>query len=243
MTRFFCASQNISHDEIKLDNPQDLHHIRDVLRLKILDKLEVFDEKGNGHLCSIKKIAAGEIILTIKEKKYFCAKNRGVSITVACAIPKKSIMDDIIDKLTQLGVEKIIPLETHRVVVRLTPEKKAERLKRWRKIAQAASKQCQRSSQPVIEPVKSLEEVLATAGNYDLKLIPTLKGERRQLKDLIKSRKPVNVLIFIGPEGDFSVQEVESAVSKGCISVSLGELVLRVDTAVIAVVSHLKLSY
>jgi len=239
--RFFCPSRNISQDEIILENRADMHHIKDVLRLKCQDEVEVFDEQRHGYLCTIQKIMTAKIVLNIKEKKVFSRQGR-VSITVACAIPKKSMMDEAIDKLTQLGVDRIIPLETHHVVVRLDAEKKSARLERWRKIAQSAAQQSHRNTLPVIEPVKTVEEVLSLADNYDLKLIPTLNGKRRLLKDIINANQPKNILIFIGPEGDFSPEEVALACSKGCLPVSLGELVLRVDTAAIAVVSYLMLS-
>jgi 16S rRNA (uracil1498-N3)-methyltransferase len=241
MPRFFCPSRNISREEIILDNAADIHHIRDVLRLKSQNEVEVFDEQRNDYLCSIKKIMASKITLHIKEKKALPGQGR-VSITIACAIPKKSLMDEVIDKLTQLGVERIIPLETQHVIVRLDADKKSARLERWRKIAQSAAQQSHRNTLPVIEPVKSVEEVLALADNYDLKLIPTLSGKRRLLKDIINAAHPKNILILIGPEGDFSPAEVKLACSKGCLPVSLGELVLRVDTAAIAVASYLLLS-
>jgi len=241
MPRFFCPGSNITKEEIILDASADIHHIKDVLRLKPGDEIEIFDEKQNAYFCGIKKITADKVTLAIKGKKAFTARPQ-VSITVACAIPKKSLMDEVIDKLTQLGVDRIIPLQTHHVIVRLDAEKKALRLKRWRKIAQAACEQCHRSALPVIEPVKSIGEALAAAGNYDLKLIPTLNGKRRALKDVVSAVKPRSILVLIGPEGDFSPQEVELACAKGCVPVSLGESVLRVDTAAIAVASYLMLS-
>lgn len=93
----------------------------------------------------------------------------------------------------------------------------------------------------VIESVKNLVEVLSSKDEYDLKLIATLSGQRRILKELIAKSKPKNILILIGPEGDFTGREVRLARKAGCIPVSLGKLVLRVETAAVAIVSFIRL--
>jgi 16S rRNA (uracil1498-N3)-methyltransferase len=154
-------------------------------------------------------------------------------------------MDDIVDKLTQLGVERIIPLKTERVIIKLDKDKEVSRLARWRKLAQAAAEQSQRQNLPVIEPIKDLKEFLVQAKTlYDLKLISTLMdSKRKSLKEIFKGLKPQKVLVLIGPEGDFSPEEVDLAKKSGCIPASLGDLVLRVETAAIAVVSYIRLSF
>jgi 16S rRNA (uracil1498-N3)-methyltransferase len=101
--------------------------------------------------------------------------------------------------------------------------------------------QSQRKELPAIESIKTMDELLAGASIYDLKLIPTLGGERNSLKEILKDTKPANVLLLIGPEGDFSEKEVSLARNYGCVPVSLGNLVLRVDTACLAAVSFIRL--
>jgi 16S rRNA (uracil1498-N3)-methyltransferase len=118
--------------------------------------------------------------------------------------------------------------------------KTESRLKRWRKIAQNAARQSQRSSIPLIEPVTRLEDVISGSHDYDLKLIPTLAGERRLIKDAIAEARPNNIIVLIGPEGDFTSEEIELAQSEGFIPVSLGDTVLRVATAAVAIASYLK---
>lgn len=240
MHRFYLVSQNISGDKIIISDKTQIHHLVDVLRLKIDKRLIVFDEKGNEYKCAIKEFFKDKAILEIKEK-IPSLKKVEIKITVACAIPKKSKMDDIIDKLTQLGVTRIIPLLTERVIVKLDKHKRISRLTRWKKIAQNSSQQSQRSTVPVIEPISDIEEALSGVRDFDLKLIPTLVNERRHLKDVLLSLKPSNILVFIGPEGDFTPKEVKMAIKAGCVPVTLGELVLRVDTAAIAVASFIRL--
>jgi 16S rRNA (uracil1498-N3)-methyltransferase len=241
MHRFYCPAKNISSRSITLSDLNQIHHIRDVLRLKVGGELIIFDERQNEYLASFEKIQAQKIILKRKTKiKPGDSKNR-LRISVACAIPKKAKMDDMVDKLTQLGADRIIPLETERVIVKITGQKRNARIERWRRIALSASMQSQRKELPAIESIKTMDELLAGASIYDLKLIPTLGGERNSLKEILKDTKPANVLLLIGPEGDFSEKEVSLARNYGCVPVSLGNLVLRVDTACLAAVSFIRL--
>ncbi len=239
MPRFFCSGQHILRGTITLSDKSQLNHLKNVLRLKPKDKVVVFDESGSEYACIIEKIDFQAAQLKVINKK-MPVNIPKVKITIACAIPKKSKIDDIIDKLTQLGVERIIPLLTERVIVKLDKNKAVSRGQRWEKIAISSSKQCQRSKLPVIDPVKSLPEVLSEAESFDLKLIPNLEGKRRLLKEVVKEYNPKNILVLIGPEGDFTPQEIALAYKHGCISVSLGELVLRVETAAVAVASFIR---
>lgn len=240
MHRFYAPSRNISGDKIIVSDKQQVHHIKDVLRLKPKDRVIVFNRAGNEYMADIERISSQGINLKIKEKRAFRA-SEGIRITVACALPKKSKMDDIVDKLTQLGVERIIPIKTARVVVKLDRHKEMLRQVRWKKIAQTASQQSQRNTLPVVDAIKDMGEVLSESGNFDLKLIPALTGERKSLKEVFIRSHPHKVLVFIGPEGDFTDEEIDSAKKSGCVPVTLGDLVLRVETAAITTVSFMKL--
>jgi len=244
MHRFFYPSSNITHSRIVINDKEQAHHIKDVLRLKVKDAVTVFDDKGNEYIGAIEKLLPQSIILKIKDKHILMTAKQ-LKITVACAIPKKSKMDDIVDKLTQLGVDRVIPLLTERVIVKWDKQKKMLQQKRWEKIALCASQQSQRNILPIIEPIKDVKEVLSESEGFDLKLIPTLTGERESLKEIFAKSKPKNILVLIGSEGDFTPREVELAKKFGCIPVTLGDLVLRVETAAIAVASILNyiLSY
>lgn len=240
MHRFFCPSQNISSHKVIIQDPTQIHHIRDVLRLKAGDEVIVFDGRANEYVVDIEKLMPQKIIFKIK-KKTKALSTKSPTITVACAIPKRTKMDDIVDKLTQLGVERIIPLLTERVIVRLDSHKKTLCQQRWKRISLSAVQQSQRRTIPVIDSIRDIGEVLSASGNFDLKLIPTLLGERKRLPEILSNVKPKNILVLIGPEGDFTPQEVALAKQRGCMTVDLGDLVLRVDTAAIAVASYLRL--
>jgi len=242
MNRFIVDKVEAKDKVIILNDPAQLHHLRDVLRIKPLEKVGIFDNSGNEYICVLLEAGAGAARLEIKERK--AASDPGVSLTIACAIPKKVKMGDIVDKLTQLGVECIIPLETERVIVRLDKQKKIERLQRWEKIALSAAKQSQRSRLAQIKPISVLKDVLSSGDEFDLKLIPTLEGRRKTLKEVFSQecKKIRKVIVLIGPEGDFSRAEVALAKKSGFLPVSLGRQVLRVDTAAIAAASFIKLN-
>jgi 16S rRNA (uracil1498-N3)-methyltransferase len=240
MNRFFCPLANISGDRIIIGDREQAHHIRNVLRLQKGEKAAVFDEKGNEYHCVISGLG-DKIQLEIKNKVLSGRQEAEVALTVACAIPKKAKMDDIIDKLVQLGAQRIIPLKTEHTIVKLDKHKEALRLMRWKKISLSASKQSQRNNLAMIGPVMSFKEALAFSSGFDLKLIPHLSGARQGLKEILKQTKARNILVLIGPEGDFSEREIQSALDSGFIPVTLGDLVLRVDTAAIAVASFIEL--
>lgn len=243
MHRLYCPSQNISGNKIVIDNKDQVHHAKNVLRLTVNEGVVIFDDKGNEYRSILEKSLPKSMIFKIKDEKNPILRPSKVKITVACAIPKDSRMDEIIDKLTQLGVERIIPLETERVIVKLDKHKGILRQERWKKIAFNASLQSQRNTLPILEPIKNIKQLLSDAGSFDLKLIPTLIEERKPLKEILEKSKPRNILVIIGPEGDFTTEEVNSAIKMGCIPVSLGDLVLRVETAAVAVVSFIRLYY
>jgi 16S rRNA (uracil1498-N3)-methyltransferase len=242
MNRFYIDKLDVKDKYIILKDHAQLHHLRDVLRIKPLELVTVFDNYGNEYICLVAEIGAHAVRLEVKEKR--SPKGSDISLTVACAIPKKVKMDDIVDKLTQLGVECIIPLETARVVVRLDKLKKIDRVQRWEKIVLSAVKQSQGGRLTEVKQISTLKDVLSCAGEFDLRLIPTLEGKRESLNQVVnkKSNKLKKIIVLIGPEGDFTNQEIALAKKSGFLPVSLGERTLRVDTAAIAVASFIKLN-
>ncbi len=239
MKRIFIAHPEVIGSEIMLNDSRQIHYLKDVLRLAEGQDLIIFDQQKNEYSCVIKKIGPDSVLIMVK--RHSVSKlTKSFSLTVACAIPKKTSMDDIVDKLTQLGVDRIIPLLTDRVIVKLDEKKKVLRHKRWVSIAISAAQQSQRQDVPMIDPVTGIDEALNNSDIFDLKLIPHLSGNRKTLKSVLGEFNPRNIFVLIGPEGDFSPDEVRKALKSGCIPVSLGDQVLRVDTAAVAVASFIK---
>lgn len=239
MHRFYIA-EVINEGKVSISDTEQLHHLRDVLRLKVNDEVIVFDSTGSEYTCFITELSKKQAILTVTARKR--AETKKLKITIACAIPKKAGMDEIVNNLTQLGVDSIIPMGTERVIIRLDDSKKEAKLRRWRRIAQSAAQQSQRNCLPLIMPIMDIQSVVAHSQDFDLKLIPALSGTRKHIREALIESKPSNILVLIGPEGDFTPQEVELAKSAGFIPVSLGDSVLRVGTAATAVASYIKLT-
>jgi 16S rRNA (uracil1498-N3)-methyltransferase len=113
-------------------------------------------------------------------------------------------------------------------------------VERWRKLALNAVEQSHRSNLPMVTQVMELKEILEQYRDYSVKLIPTLSGDRKPIKEALAGTKPNSILALIGPEGDFTPSEIEEALSRGFIPISLGDSVLRVETAAIAIASYLR---
>ncbi len=238
MHRFFLG-QRINADSISISDAKQLHHLKDVLRLQVNDEVIVFDDEGNEYICVIAGLSREKATLTVKAQRP--AQGTPIAVTIACAIPKRGRMDEIIDRLTQLGVASIVPMQTERVIVRLDDSKKAARLERWRRIAKSAAQQSQRATIPLVAPLTRADEVIRQSQDFGLRLIATVSAEK-PVKEVLAKSKPTKILVLIGPEGDFSPREVALAQSEGFIPISLGSSVLRVDTAAIAVASYINLS-
>jgi 16S rRNA (uracil1498-N3)-methyltransferase len=236
MRRFYIDL--VDSASVSIADAAQLHHLKDVLRLKAGDGVVIFDKDGKEFTGVITAIERKQALIKITASKP--ARQSQVKLTIACAIPKGDRMDDIIDHLTQLGVARIIPVVTERVVVKLDDARKAARLKRWRTIAQNAALQSQRNTLGLVEPVTGISDVIAQSRDFDLKLIPNLEGERKLIKDVLAVACPKNIIALIGPEGDFTPGEVALALDAGFIPVSLGDTVLRVATAAVSVAGYIK---
>jgi 16S rRNA (uracil1498-N3)-methyltransferase len=236
MHRFF--TEKITGDKAVVADREQLHHIKDVLRLKPGDTVDISDNSGREYSGLITVIDKQQVELKVALKK--AAPESLVKLTIACAVPKNTRFDDIVDFLTQLGVARIIPMHTERVIVKLDSARAEEKHRRWEKIAQSAAQQSQRSRIPLVSPVTDISEVISEPASYDLKLIPHLSGERKLLREVVAGAKPGSIIVLIGPEGDFTPGEVSLALEHGFVAVSLGDTVLRVAAAAMAAASYIK---
>ena len=236
MHRFYITPEEIKRDTIILKSPEAKHAFL-VLRLRRNEEVVVFDGKGKEYIGRIKSLSVkqGTVLIT----KTLQHKPEEVKITLAAAIPKQSKFDAIIDKATQLGVDTIIPLITERTIIKIDSDKARLKIKRWQKIAQEAAKQCGCVFVPKVAPVIDFQSQLKKAAYYSLALIPSLHEETVSIKKILQNNKFYDIIVFIGPEGDFTVEEIEAAKKSGCIGISLGKNVLRCEIAVTMVLSVL----
>ena len=220
---------------------QDAHHIIHVLRMKEGDEICVSSGTGLDYLCSVSSFSENEVTARIIEARK--STELPVEIVLYQGLPKSDKMELIIQKCTELGVSRIVPVQTRRSIVKLDAASSAKKLERWRKIAQSASEQSQRSRIPQIDPVCTLQDALRDSTSLSAAIIPyEHEYGGSGLKSFLTSVSGLSSAgIFIGPEGGFEEEEISQARSAGAIPVSLGSRILRTETAGLAVISAIML--
>ncbi len=222
----------------------EAHHAIHVLRLKAGDSVNVFDGRGHQAQCAVGEIRPDSVHLKLLSTA--SAPPLPCRLTLAQAVPKKN-MDLILQKSTELGVARILPLISDRTIVQLD-DQDSKKLDRWRSICLEACKQSGNDWLPELLPPQKarsfLEDLGTLQGEFDLKLIASLQPDSRPLKTILAEVSPLrpgaSVLILVGPEGDFTPAEISLAKSSACRPLSLGPLVLRAETAALYSLSILR---
>lgn len=236
MHQFFVSPEDINRNFIVIKG-KEAKHAFSVRRLRTGDKVLVFNGTGKQYLGIVQSIRGKEG--KIKIIKTIVREEPKIKITLAQAIPKKAKFDDIVDKATQLGVTRIIPLLSERTIVKVKTKKQEEKIKRWQQIALEAAKQCGCLYLPEVERIRNFSDLIRKSSSFDLAMIACCQAGSVYIKNILRNKKPKNIIIFIGPEGDFTQKEVETAQKNGCQAISLGKRVLRCDTAACAILSIL----
>lgn len=241
LPRFYLAPEEWSSPQL---SDADTRHCAKVLRMKVGDRLVVFDGKGTETPAIITDLAkvAGHSRAALALGSPSHTALLSCQITLAQAIPKAKSMDWILQKSVELGVSRIVPLLTERTVFRCESEADAtHKQTRWEAIAIEACKQCGQNWLPIIERPCSLEDLLKKSDPSHLLLIASLEEESASLKRIISplSPLPTHVTIMIGPEGDFTSGELAAAKQHGYLPITLGPLVLRSETAALYCLSVL----
>ena len=236
MHRFYLAPENCRGDSLRLDE-REAHHARHVLRLKPGDCATVLDGAGSEFLGAVANTEKKSVTLAVKEKKSTPAPPCPTSLLIA--MPKGKIIEDIIQKAAELGVRRIVPLLTERVVAQLDREGAEAKRHKWQQVAIEAIKQCGSSWLPRVETPVGLKEFLKAGAGPELTMVGSLQTKRLHPREVFNSfatqhgRKPKSAGIWIGPEGDFTPAELQAIEAAGAHPVTLGRLTLRVETAAI----------
>lgn len=232
MRRFFLPPDKIHLQEAAIEG-QDAKHIRTVLRLGPGDAIVVFDGTGIEYAARIVSLDNRQVRIALSERLVSKVESP-VEITLAQGYLKDKKMDELVRRLTELGVDRLIPFIARRSIPHPDAKRGKARLERWHKISLEAVKQCRRSRPLTIEPPLSFEQALAQSQACDLKLFFWEEcGE--DLKTCAQSRKsPQSVFVMIGPEGGFESAEHEAARRHGFLTVNLGPRILRAETAAMA---------
>ena len=225
-----------------IPSTEEAHHIRHVLRARDGESVRIFDGAGR-EAVAVLHAGPGEPLRLEVQDAALAAMNRGMDIVLVQAVLKGTRMDLLIEKATELGVSRIVPVLTQRTIPRLDGEQALQKKARWERIAVSAAKQCGTRWLPVIETPLALEAALlkAATGGGPL-LLASLAGNTRPLAAVIdewRAAPPPSIGIIIGPEGDLTPEETARLLAAGAIPVSLGNLTLRAETAAFFAISAL----
>jgi 16S rRNA (uracil1498-N3)-methyltransferase len=242
MHRFYLPAERCSNAVLQLDE-REAHHALHVLRVKQGEQVVVLDGAGHEFLCEIADGSRNAVILRVKHKNF--VPPLPCQITLLLAVPKGKIIESIIQKAVELGAQRIVPILTERVVTHLSEKDKIIKRDKWQLVAIEAIKQCGAAWLPKIGTPMTPAQFLARKEIFDLSLVGSLQTDRRHPRECFQEfktqhgRLPQNIGVWIGPEGDFTPDELRVIQAAGAQPISLGRLVLRVETAAIYCLSIL----
>ncbi|HSJ04452.1 MAG TPA: RsmE family RNA methyltransferase, partial [Verrucomicrobium sp.] len=233
LARFYLAPSAWNPDLLVLEG-DEAHHCTSVMRRQVGDEITIFNGAGRWARCRMTSVAGRKVGLEMLEEGRTPAP--AVSLSLLQAIPKGGNMEWIVEKSVELGVNAIHPVLTARTVVKLDRKEAAKKQEKWQRLALEACKQCGQNWLPVIHAPASLTEVLAGLPEHDLRIVAAIQEDARHLKAILEERRGEgnavdSALLCIGPEGDFTPEEYELARESGCLPMTLGTIILRVETA------------
>lgn len=233
MQRYFSSSKE--NNKLFLIN-DDIYHITRVMRMEDDDKIEVI-YNGDIYICNV--ITKDLPWVSIVSKEEGIAENK--EIILAVPLLKEQKMDLVLQKATELGVTKIIPVIMERSIVKLDSSKELKKIDRWSKICKEASEQSKRNSIPTITNIMTLKELVKEVG---IKIVCSTVEKENNLKKFLTEHKNYDkIIIVVGPEGGISPNEEEYLVNEGFTRVSLGKRIMRVETVPIFILSALNYEF
>jgi 16S rRNA (uracil1498-N3)-methyltransferase len=236
MHRFYAAPEFCTGPDLLLDE-REAHHALHVLRVRKGERVIVLDGAGGEFVCDVSDCHRDRIQLVVVRKNF--VPPLSWQVTLLQALPKGKIIESIIQKATELGAHRIVPLITERIATRLEGETAAQKAAKWQLIAIEAAKQCGSAWLPRIEVPMTLENFIALRTEFDLSLVGSLQPGSRHARRYFEAfrekqkRPPRSVSVWVGPEGDFTPEELAGIIASGAGPITLGRLVLRSETAAI----------
>jgi len=232
--RFYVPPEAIRGGRAVIEGDQ-AHHLVSVLRKKPGDEIVLFDGQGTECTARIERIAHNFVVARIAAKEVHMRTGRP-AVGLYVAAPKGKKFDLIVEQATELGADSITPLVTARTVVRLDEASIPTKLERWRRITVAAAKQCRRSTLPQVNPPVDFLSAARDLPESAFSILAWSHGEAAPILDALSQLTPSHkeIRVLIGPEGGFTSEETEAARKAAMRFVSLGENVLRTETAAIA---------
>jgi 16S rRNA (uracil1498-N3)-methyltransferase len=242
MRRFYLAPEYCQESSLVLTG-SEAHHARHVLRVRRGDRVVVLDGMGHSFECEVEGCGA-ETVRLIVAKKHSHPPLPG-QVTLLQAVPKGKTMEVIVQRATELGASRIVPLLSERVVAHLDSQEAAHKTSKWQVAAREAVKQCGSPWLPRVDPPVSPADFLARKETFDLPLVASLQSGSRILRDYFhafrseRGRTPGSICVWVGPEGDFTASELSALESHGVLAITLGRLIMRTETAALYCLSVL----
>lgn len=234
MHRFYLPPEECRGPRLRLFD-REAHHATRVLRLRSGDPVTVLNGLGGQWECEVSDVSKREVELRVVKET--CHAKPDVGITLVQALPKGKLFDSIIQKATELGVSRIVPLLSERVVSQIDDDNESSKLEHWRTVAVEAIKQCGQPWLPeIVEPLSSAG-FLQRPSQAELTLVASLQPGSRHPRAWFDEfrqrvgRSPATASVWVGPEGDFTAEEIGAIVAAGAKPITLGPLVLRCETA------------
>ena len=212
-------------------------HLARVLRLTVGDEVVLFDGEGGEATARLGRVGGLEVELEVIARRRAAATG-APAVTLLQGLSRGERFEWVVQKATELGVARVVPLTTERAVQKLAGERADSRRRRWQKIAAEAARQSGRAEVPVIAPVATLEAAFAALDPGGLRLF-FWEQERAPLGPLLQAPPPSHIVLAIGPEGGFSDGEAALARAAGFATCALGSRILRTETAAVAALAIL----
>lgn len=227
MHRFFISPDRFSPTSVVITDEQ-AHQITRVLRLRVDDKIVVLDNAGWEYEVQITAVSQKSIIADIVNKQEAQGEPE-IDITLCMGLMKRDKFEWVLQKCTEVGVTRFVPMVTQRSLVQETTMK-ATKFERWQKIITEAAEQSRRGKLPELcQPIK-LADAFAQ-NEAELALVPWEEAEDRNLRMVLAGKRPSSVALFIGPEGGFAAEEIALAQTHDIQPITLGKRILRAETA------------
>lgn len=240
MPHFFIDSKNVNNNVAVISDKENYNHIVKSLRAKTGENILLIDENQIQYEGIIKKIDKNSIEINIT-KNYKSKRSLPFKLYLAQSPLRSEAQSLIIEKATELGVDGIYPIFTDNCVLKKSVVE--QKIQKWQKIMYEASKQCERAYIPTCFEPSNLDYLLKNV-DFDRVLAFTERDAQYQLKDYLAQnpiKKSEKILIIIGPEGGFSPQEFEYFNKNNITTLSLGDLILKAETAVITALGNIVL--
>jgi 16S rRNA (uracil1498-N3)-methyltransferase len=232
--RLFVAAERLGGARLTLTGPEH-RHIGLVLRARPGDVVTLFDGAGGEVEAEVIRVERTETELALGARR--AVAGPAVALTLLCAVPRGPRMDFLVQKTSELGVARIVPVVTERSVARPDAQGADGKRARWEKIAREAARQCGRADLPIVDAPSALAAALASPGLPARRLALFEQERARSLRAALAGTEPAPTALLIGPEGGFAPAELALAGDAGFEAVGLGDRILRVETAAIVAVA------